>query len=136
MWITFSLRTLLRLLLITAVLSLMLTFGPQMCHSATITIQAGQNDGRQTLRDEALQAMDVANPMTGNTTFTYGQVDGSRMTGMDGLSAYPMTDYAIVYDARAPIPEASTWVMIMMGGLLIAGKCMIRVWQVAKEADA
>lgn len=136
MWVTFSLRTCLRIALLMAALGLAATYHSGTCQSATITIQAGQNRPEPKRDEQTSQAVDTNTPLTGNTIFTYGQADASRLLGMDGLSVYPMTDFAIVYDGKAATPEASTWWMILTGALLIGAKMTRNKWQLVKATDA
>lgn len=136
MWVTFSLRAVLRIALLMAVLGLAATYHSGICHSATITIQAGQNRQEAT-RDEQTSADMVSLPMTGNTTFVGGQWIASRLYGQDGLNLYPMTDFAVVYDGKAAAtPEVSTWWMIVTGGLLITVKITTRRYQLVKAHRA
>ena len=132
MWVTFTVSRAVWLIGLSMLLGFAMGFHSETCHSATITIQAGQNR-QEAMRDEQTSADIVSLPMTGNTIFTYGQADASRLLGMDGLNVYPTTDFAIVYDGKAAAtPEASTWWMIVIGGLLITAKITARRYQLVR----
>lgn len=133
MWLLFSLRVLWRASAIWFLIGLICGYHLGTARSATITIQSGQS-APQGKRDEApsLMVNQVSRPMMGSTTFVFGQAEASRWNAMDGLSVFPTTDYAVVYDGKAATPEASTWMMIVMGGLLISARLMKRPWAVAK----
>lgn len=131
MWLTFTIQRLVWIIGLSMLAGFAMGIHSETCHSATITIQAGQS-APQGKRDEQTAVILLDGPLMGSVITTFGQMDLSRLAGTDGLELFGTTDYAIVYDGRATTPEVSTWWMMMTGGLLIGAKLMNRRWAAVK----